>query len=341
MPQPTAGQLHVDRYLTNMAVAWSQQQDNFVASKIFPTVPVLKESDLYAIYQKGYFYRDELAPRPLGGRPPRAGYEITNARYQCVEWGLEHTIDDRVRANADQPLSPDLAAMRLLTGQALVHRDQLWTKQYFTTGVWGTDWIGNTTASADGDLGTPNRFLQFDQTGSDPIGFFDQRRIDVASATGYAPNVIVLGADAFRVIKNHPSVVDRIKYTQRGIVTTEILAELFDVDRVVVPMGVINLAHEQAPAANPTDSINFILNRWSAMMVYAAPAPSINDPSGGYTFAYTGLIPGVTNAFGGVIERGREELAHSDVIQLRASYVMNIVASELGEFFQQCVSLAA
>src|SRR5450755_1904031 len=143
-----------------MAVAWSQAQDNFVAHKIFPVVPVLKESDLYAIYDEGYFYRDELAPRPLGGRPPRAGYEIKNARYQCIEWGLEDVIDDRIRVNADQPLDPDLAAMRLLTGQALVHRDSLWMKAYFTTGVWGSDYTGVSSGP------TGNQVLQFDQAGS-------------------------------------------------------------------------------------------------------------------------------------------------------------------------------
>jgi hypothetical protein len=152
--------------------------------------------------------------------------------------------------------------------------------------------------------------------------------------------VIVLGTDTYRTIKNNASVVDRIKYTQRGIVTTDILAELFDVDRVVVPMGVVNTGHEQAPAATEsTLNVNYILNPKSAMMVYAAPAPSIQEPSGGYTFAYTGLIPGVTNAFGGVIQRGREEMAHSDVIQIRAAYTQQVVASELGEFFASAVGV--
>ena len=341
MPQPAPGQLHVDTFLTDMAVAWSQQRKNFVADKIFPVVPVLKESDLYAVYEMGYQYRDEMKPRPLGGRPVRVGYEITNNRYACVEWAEEHLIDDRVRQNADQPLNPDLAAMRLLTNHGMIHREVLWQQSFFTTGVWGVDWYGNTTAAADGTLGTPNTMLQFDQSGSDPIGFFEQRRFDVLSKTGYEPNVLVLGPDAFRVIKNHSTVVDRIKYTQRGIVTEEILAKLFDVDRVVVPKGVKESTAEQAPSATPATSVNFIADRYSAMMVYAADAPSIQEPSGGYTFAYTGLIPGVTNAFGGVIERGREELAHSDVIQLRASYTQNVVASQVGEFFYQCVSTAA
>src|SRR6516165_2148987 len=114
-----------------MAIPWSQDQAHFIADKVFPLVPVNKESDFYAVYNRAYFYRDEVAVRPLGGRPPEAGYEVTHQRYNCIEYGLEDKIDDRIRANADQPLDPDLSAMRLLTGQTLIHRDKLWQEAFF------------------------------------------------------------------------------------------------------------------------------------------------------------------------------------------------------------------
>src|ERR1700758_4455139 len=132
MPQPSAAQLHVDHFLTNMAVAWSQDQKNFVADKVFPIVPVTNESDLYAIYKREFFYRTgQMTPRALGARPPATGYEITEGSYRCIEWSLEHLIDARVRVNADQPLDPDLAGMRLLQTQALIQRDTLWTSAFF------------------------------------------------------------------------------------------------------------------------------------------------------------------------------------------------------------------
>lgn len=322
MPQPTQGDLHVDSYLTDLSVGWAQDQSKFVADKVFPTVPVTKQSDLYAIYDKGYFFADEMKPRPLGGRPGQTGYKVSNDRYLCEEWALEHKVDDRVRANADQPLDPDRAAMRLLTTQAMIRRDRLWVSNYFGTGIWGTDETG-VTASPTGD-----EFIQVDQAGSDPVSLIDEKRDDVASATGYEPNVLVLGRDAFRATKNHPDVLDRVKYTQRGIVTAELLAELFGVDRVLVPGGVVNTANE-----GQADAIDFIVGRKDALLVYAAPSPSIDEPSGGYTFAWTGLIPGATNALGGVIERGREELAHSDVFQCRMAFDTKKVAPELGVFF--------
>jgi hypothetical protein len=74
------------------------------------------------------------------------------------------------------------------------------------------------------------------------------------------------------------------------------------------------------------------------LLVYAAPAPAIDQPSGGYTFAWTGLIPGETNAFGGTIQRGRDGLASSDVMQIKEASDQKVVASELGIFFEDVVA---
>lgn len=332
MPQPTPNQLHINHYLTDLAIAWTQDESDFVAGRVFPTVPVKKASDNYVIYQKGYFYRDEFAPRPLGGRPKQVGFEIEKGLYSCEEEALESKVDDRERENADQPLDPDVSAQMLLTTQALIHRDRLWAEAFFKTGVWTVNWEGREQAPTKKEE-EETKFLQFDQVGSEPIEFFDQRRIDIKSKTGYMPNKLVIGADVFRVLKNHPAIVERIKYTQRGIVTLDILAELFDVDEVLVPYGVQNTAEEGL-----ANKIDFIVNRKAALLVYAAPAPTINAPSAGYSFAWTGLLPGVPNAFGGIIESGREELAHSDVFQCRTAYTQAMVAADLGEFFNACVT---
>jgi hypothetical protein len=309
---------------------------SFIADKVFPTVPVLKESDLVAIYDREFFFRfGTMQARGLGARPAATGYEIKQARYQITEWAEEHLIDDRVRQNADQPLDPDLAGMRLLTTHALIHRDTLWTQQFFNTGIWGTDWTG----VASGPTG--NQFTQWDQSNSDPIQFVRNRINDVGGKTGYRPNVGVMGPTAFEAALNHPDIVDRLKYTQGPAgypgsgadAAKNVLAALFGLDRIEVPYSVSNTAHE-----GQAESTAYIVTPTSMLLAYAAAAPSITEPSAGYTFAYTGLLPGVTNAFGGVIERGREELAHSDVLQIRAAYDMLQVATELGEFFQTVVS---
>jgi len=49
MPQPTLGDVHVNRPLTNISVAYSQEAAGveFVAGRAFPAIPVENKSDLY------------------------------------------------------------------------------------------------------------------------------------------------------------------------------------------------------------------------------------------------------------------------------------------------------
>jgi hypothetical protein len=325
--QPTPAQLHIDTWLTNISVGWAQDPSKFVAGKVFPMVPVQKQSDKFVIWDKGFFFRDEVGVRPLGGRPNRAGKAKKDGTYFCEEEGLEDVIDDRTRANADQPFDPDRASGELLTEQMMIHLDREWSNAYFKAGVWGTN-IEGKSSSPSGE----NQILQFDQDGSEPIQTIRKNSTRIGRRTGRKPNKVVLGGDVFDVLCDHPDIVDRVKYTQRGVLTQELLAELFGVDEVLVPGGVENSAAE-----GQADDIDFIVDSTSVLLAYAASAPAINSPTAGYTFVWTGLIPGMTNAFGGVIQRGRDELAHSDILQIRAASDPEIVAPELGVFIEGAI----
>ena len=63
MAQPTPSDVHVDAILTNISVAYIQDQNYFIANKVFPSIPVEKQSDKYFKYTKGDWFRDEAAVR--------------------------------------------------------------------------------------------------------------------------------------------------------------------------------------------------------------------------------------------------------------------------------------
>ena len=80
--------------------------------------------------------------------------------------------------------------------------------------------------------------------------------------------------------------VDRIKYTSpayAGKITPQLLAEAFDVDKVLVSKAVYNSAQEGA-----TDSFSFVVGN-NALLCYAAPSPGLMVPSAGYIFPWQGL----------------------------------------------------
>jgi hypothetical protein len=333
VPQPSSGQLHIDHLLTNMALMYSQKAENFVADKAFPLLPVNHKSDDYLIYEKGTFYRaGQMEPRAPGQEPPEAGYETAIGSYSAKEWSLQTSIDDTERANADNPVDVDLAATTFLQTQSMINRDTLWASAYFKTGVWG-----NSDQTGVASAPSTNQFVQFDQSGATPIETVRGQAITMESGTGYRPNVVVFGAKAYEGFLLSPEVADRVKYTQmaQGYFGNPkaAIAAILEVEKVLVARSVSNTAAE-----NQADSIGYISDPRSILLTYAAPAPSIKQPSAGYTFAWTGLIPGAGNAAGGVIMRGRRELAHSDVLQIRGAYDQRAVATDLGVFFTAAVS---
>lgn len=321
-----AGNIHVDRYLTDFSVNFVQDAANFVAQRAASVIPVMKQTDTYVVYDRGYFWRDEAAPRPLGGRPVQVGYRIDDGTYTATEYGLEHVVDDRQRANADDPIRLDENATTLLTQKNLIKQDRVWCQKYFRAGAWSTE------VNGVGSNPGASQFLQFSDMMSTPIEVIDEQRDTIAKKTGFMPNTLVLGAGVKRALRTHPDISDRIKYTQVGIAEEDLLATLFGVEQVIVARSVYNAAAEGA-----TDSFQFIADEKAMLLAYIEPNPGLDSPTAIANFAWTGLMPGETNAIGGVIERGRDDRAHSDYFQGRMAWDLAQVAPDLAVFFNDVI----
>lgn len=319
---PVPSELHIDRWATNLSIAFWMEDEDFVSDKVFPVVPVMKQSDKYIIFDKGTFMRDQVEERPLGGRLDTADWDKTEGTYNCVERGLAHKVDDRQRANTDDPISLNRAATRLLTQAVAINNDRRWTSTYFQSGVWTNEFDGSTTD-----------FTQFDDgANSDPLSLVDAKKEQVKKLTTKTPNVLVVGARVHRALKNHPDLREIIKYTQRGIINNELIRAAFGIDRYLVADGVYNTAVEGA-----TDSFDFMHLDDAMLMAYAADSPGLETPSAGYTFAWTGFLNGAANLMGTAIERGRDDFAHSDHFEIRSATDINLVSADLGVFFTNVV----
>jgi len=321
---PTRGDVHVNAPLTNISVAFIQDERNFIADKVFPTVPVQKQSDRYFVYGREDFFRDEAEERAPGTESAGGDYSIDNTpTYYCREYGFHKDIDDGERTNSDNPLKPDEDATIFVTQKMLIRRERSWAANYFTTGKWGA----NLNGGASGGGGDFVYWDDYDH--SDPITDIETRK-DTIALTGFKPNTLVLGAQVFTKLKSHPKILDRVKYTQRGVITEEILAALFGIDRVLVPYAVVNVA-----AKNKTGSYQFIHGK-HALLVYAAPNPGIKVPSGGYTFAWTGMYG--AGAYGNRIRQFRMENLRSDRVEGEIAFDCKQIAADLGVFFNGAIS---
>ena len=319
MPQPTSTQVHVDAILTNISVAYIQDQGNFIANQVFPTVPVEKQSDKYFKYAKGDWFRDEAQLRAPATESAGSGYGLTTDTYNTLVYAFHKDIDDQVRANSDSPLNPDRDATQFVTQRMLLRQEIDWSAKYFTTGIWANDKVGGTDFTAWSNY-----------TSSDPIEDIEAGKSTMLTSTGFMPNTLVLGYDVFRQLRHHPDVVDRIKYTSSEVPAEGILSRLFGVDRVLVTRAIKNSGAEGA-----SDSFAQVHGK-NAALYYVAPSPGLLTPSAGYQFAWRGVSDGMGQNIG--ITRFRRPELRADRIEAQMAWDYKVVSTDLGYFFSACVA---
>lgn len=316
MPQPTQNQVHVDAILTNISVAYMQKQENFIANKVFPIVPVDKQSDKYFSYTKNDWFRDEARLRADATESAGGGYNLTTSSYSADVWAFHKDIGDQTRANADAPINVDREAVEFVTSRLLLKMETEFVSNFFGTGVWGTD---NTPAN-----------LWSDYTNSDPLNDVEDAKRAILATTGFEPNTLVLGYDVFKELKNHPDLVDRIKYTSSNVITTDMIARMFDVERVLVSKSVKATNNEGGTAA-----YDFTAGK-NALLCYSAPSPGLLQPSAGYVMSWTGVSGGLGQTIGA--SRFRMESVKADRIEGEMAFDMKVVAADLGYFFSAVVA---
>jgi len=324
MANPTINQVHVNQPLTQISIAYMQDAENFIATEVFPNIPVQKKSDRYYKYLREDWFRDVAKKRAPGTESAGGGYKLDNTpTYYADVFAIHKDVDDQIRANADDVINMDRDATEWVTQMMLLKREKLWANSYFTAGVWATE--------LDGVTGTPTagEFKQWDQADSTPIEDIRDASVEVAELTGFKPNVLVLSPYVYTALSNHADILDRIKYTQTGVVTSDILAGLFDVDRVLIAWGTENVANAGADA-----DMNFVFGK-HALLAYANPQPSILQPSAGYTFSWAGFLG--AGAMGNRIRQFRMEQLGADRIEGELAMDMKVVADDLGVFFQNAI----
>lgn len=316
MAQPTIGSVHADRPLTMMSQGIIQSQTNFIASKVFPTVPVSKKSDSYYIYTQGDWFRDEAAIRPPATESAGSGWTLSTTTYNCDVYAIHKDLDDQTLANADDVLNMEQDAVEFVTQRQLLKHEIEWTAAFFGTGLWGT----SATPSNLWDVYATSAPLTDVQTGIKTV----------LSNTGFKPNTGVLGYDVWSAMLNHPDIIERIKYTSSSVPTEQIIGNYFGLDRIFVASAVKNTATEGATA-----SYSFVQGK-HMWLGYVAPRVGPRTPTAGVTFAWTGVSDGM----GATIGTSRFDIPQLKVtrIESQMAWDSKIVGTALGYTLVSVVS---
>jgi len=317
MAQPTASDVHVDTPLSNIATAYKNPE--YIGDQIAPRVPVTKQSDKYYIWTKDFWFRMVVEPRTPGDTYPEGGIEVSSTTYHCDQYHLAYAIPDEVRENQDPAIQIEVTAAEWLADQFALHREYKISAELFTTSVWGRDRTGTT------------HFVKWsDFENSVPLEDVDTGLTYTQGQTGRDPNVFVVGREVFDKLKRHPNLLDIFKYTGRGILTQDMVAQALGVPKLLVGNAIYTASLEGASSMTYT-------RLWGkhGLLVYVPPAPGLRIPAAAYTFEWTGVggakIPVA-------VTRWRDDAR--DRLMVRGKYAFDdkAVGTDLGYFFSAAVA---
>jgi hypothetical protein len=118
----------------------------------------------------------------------------------------------------------------------------------------------------------------FDDPDSDPIAVIEQGKEAIRSKIARRPNVMVIGAALYAELKEHPKLLEKIKYTEKGIVTATHMQEIFGIEKVVIGEAV----YAESGVTKDVWGANIVL-------AYCPKNRSMYEPSFGYTFKRKGM----------------------------------------------------
>jgi len=303
---PEVQQVHVDAALTNLSVAY--RNNEFVAEQIAPRVQVRKQSDRYYIYdsdRESMRVADDY--RAPGSLANEVDFALSTDSYYCEDHALSSAVPDEERENSDPIIQPDIDRTEFLTERIMLNQEVALEKKL----------------RANADMGESAVSLgeEWNNSSSDPVAVVQTARLAVFAASQRRANVIVLPFEVYETLRNHPAVVDRIKYSGLGVATKDVMAQVFDVDRIVVPRSFVNNATK---GNDPNVSSVWTDNVY---VMHVADRPGLKQVTLATTFVWNGM-PGSVD--GAVVERWRDHGRKADMIRVQKYYDIKIVAPGAG-----------
>lgn len=335
---PAPGDVHVNRPLTNIAVAYMQNQEGYVADRVFPNIPVTHQSDAYFTFNRGDWNRDDVKERAPGTESAGSTFEIGEDSYFARVKALHYDIADQLLANQDSPLNLDRQATLFVMQKQLLHREVSWASSYFTGGAWTYELDGVASSptaigSRDPTSDANNNILHWSDDTSTPIEDLRWAMTYMHQRTGFRPNKLTLGRPVFDILVDHPAIVarmDRGQTSGAAKANRAIIASLLELDEVLVMDAIVNTAAQGAAESN-----SFIGGK-HALLTYSPATPGLMMPSAGYTFSWTGFL-GASDR-GVRVKRFYMDHLESTRVEAQQAFVQKKVAADLGFFFDGIVA---
>lgn len=223
--------------LTAVTVAY--RNSRLIADEVLPRVPVALQAFKYNKYPIGEFFSPPETKVGRKGQPNQVEFSATEVTDATVDHALDDAVPQADIENAKQPGMPDpLMRATLGTTELLaLAREKRAADLVFDSNQYGTN--NKLTLSGTSQWS--------DYTNSDPVGAI----MTAFDSMVMRPTIGVLGRAVFTKLAQHPKVCKAIfgNNTDAGIVTRQQLAQLLELEDLLVGEGWINTAKKGQPVS--------------------------------------------------------------------------------------------
>ncbi|MCX8506508.1 MAG: major capsid protein [Alphaproteobacteria bacterium] len=259
----------VDPVLSNLALGYTNAE--YVGNKLFPIVNIDKEAGKIPKFNKETFMVYQTN-RAVGADSNMTKVDaLSTIDVVLDENEIGSPIDYREQSDA------------------IFNLEKRATYKATEAIALGREVIQAKLATDQGNYSANNKITlagatQWTGASGDPIATIETAKEAIRSAIGQRPNTLVISAAVFKVLKNHKTLLDRVKYTTTKVLTTDLLSEVFDIANIY-----------RADAVYADDAGNFG-DIWGSNVVVAYVKQTqqgiegdCHDPSFGYTVRRRGM----------------------------------------------------
>lgn len=305
MPSPSNTLATLRPDLSGSFMEFDMEMDNmgFIGTKVLTPVDVPKPNGTFGILPVEEMLKVRNTKRAPGSGYSRGEFKFETTTFACEEHGAEEPVDDKeAEMYSEYFVAEQIAAMRARRAvlanyearvAAAVFNTSTWTGATLATSV-GTEWSNAASGTPVTDVLTAGNIIY--------------------ENSGFYPNALVINRRVYRNLRNNAQVIDRIvsagagQAAKQGDISPELLAQVFDLDYIIIAGATKNGANEGQAA-----SLSAFWSNEYAMLCRVATSSDIREPCIGRTFHWAAD----GSSIGGTAEQYREEQTRSNIIRVR------------------------
>lgn len=287
MPGGSAvGKLYIDPLLSNFAITYRPQ--GFIGQDVLPIVQVPKQSGIYAILEQAEMFRIPDTSRAPGDEAKITRFRVGSGNYLAKNYALKTRVPVEDLANAQPPFLQMLEQSRtgVVMNQLMLDLENRIASKMLSN-------VGTTAAVAS--------IWSTSIGGGSPFSDINTMRDNVRNSTGYKPNTLIFGYQAWENYRRHNETINKVFRTaQPGAAPTvgdaqlATVAAIFDVERVLVGRAYKNTAQENLGVTAGVLAAANLTPVWcNAVWIgyQKMDAMTTEDPT--YAAAFRWTVPGI------------------------------------------------